>query len=384
MVVRKIESFVGKLSENYPIVTLMGPRQSGKTTLAQHLFPNHDYVSLEDPDVREEVRYDVRAFLARHKAPAIFDEIQRIPELTSYLQTIVDKEKRTGMYVLTGSHQPVLREAISQSLAGRTGIADLLPLSIAELKDAGCRKDRDRWMLDGFMPRLTNMTLEPTQFYRDYFRTYIERDARQLINLQHFEAFERFVRLLAGRVGQVLNCSSLANDTGVSVMTVKSWLKVLEASFIIFTLDPYHRNFGKRLIKAPKLYFVETGLVCYLLGISTPEQLARDPLVGNVFENMVVGDILKTRLNSGRLPGMYFFRDSQGMEVDLVLEEPDGLRPVEIKASSTFHADFAKGVQAFGKLAPEATRPTVVYAGKSLPSETGVSFLNFEDVEKNQ
>ncbi len=380
MIERKINRFVQKLSENYPIVTIMGPRQSGKTTIAQYLFPNHDYVSLEDPDVREEVRYDVRAFLARHKAPAIFDEIQRIPELTSYLQTIVDTERKTGLYILTGSHQPILRETISQSLAGRTGLVDLLPLSIEELKNSGYKKSRDQWMLEGFMPRLTKMTLGPTQFYRDYFRTYIERDARLLINLQQFEAFERFVRLLAGRAGQVLNLTTLANDTGVSATTIKSWIKVLEASFIVFTLKPYYRNFGKRLIKAPKVYFTETGLLCYLLGISTTEQLARDPLVGNIFENMVVSDVLKSRLNAGCSSDMYFFRDSQGMEVDLVLEEPDGLRPIEIKSSSTFHAEFAKGIRTFESLAPKVVRPTVVYAGKSLFNERGISFLNFEDV----
>ncbi len=380
MIERKITPFVKKLSENYPIVTMIGPRQSGKTTLARHLFPEYDYISLEDPDVREELHYDIRAFLARHAAPAIFDEVQRVPELASYLQTIVDKTQRPGMYILTGSHQPMLRETVSQSLAGRTGLVDLLPLSIAELRDAGYQKSRETWMLDGFMPRLTQVSLGPTQLYRDYFRTYIERDARSLINLQYYEAFERFIRLLAGRVGQVLNLASLANESGVSAMTIKAWLKVLEASFIIFTLKPYYKNFGKRLTKTPKVYFTETGLVAYLLGLTMPEQVARDPLMGNLFENMVVSDLLKSRLNAGRSPDMYFFRDLKGFEVDIILEEGGALQPIEIKSSSTFNVDFAKGLKTFSTIAEKVIHPTVIYSGNTLKSETETSFLNFTEI----
>ncbi len=379
MIERAITPFVMQLSQNYPIVTILGPRQSGKTTLAQHLFPHYDYVSLEDPDVRAEIDYDMRGFLARHKAPAIFDEVQRVPELASYLQTIVDRENKTGMYILTGSHQPILRETVSQSLAGRTGLVDLLPLSLAELQSAGYQRTREEWMLNGFMPRLTTMSLGPTQFYRDYFRTYIERDARKLINIQQYEAFERFIRLLAGRVGQILNLASLANDVGVSATTIKAWLSVLEASFIIFTLKPYYKNFGKRIIKTPKIYFTETGLVSYLLGLTTPEQVARDPLMGNLFENMVVSNILKSRLNAGLSPDMYFFRDRKGLEVDVLIEEGTTLRPIEIKSSSTFNADFTKGINAFRMITDNILKPTVLYSGKTLLSETDVSFINFCD-----
>lgn len=380
MIEREISPFILKLAENYPIVTVMGPRQSGKTTLVRHLFPNYEYINLEDPGVREEISFDVRGFLQRHPSPVIFDEIQRVPDLTSYLQTIVDQAQKPGMYVLTGSHQPVLRATVSQSLAGRTGIVDLLPLSVRELKGAGYEKTRDEWMFDGFMPRLTAMNISPAQLYGDYYLTYIERDAHQLINIQDSGAFERFIHLLAGRVGQAINFTSLANDVGMSVVTLKKWLSVLEASFIVFTLHPYYENFGKRLIKAPKIYFTEPGLVAYLLGIETASQIARDPLVGGMFENFVVCELLKARLNAGKRPNLYYFRDSKGMEVDVLLDEGRMLRPFEIKSSSTMNADFVKSLLKFKAIVPNVVSPTVIYAGKDLPSIEKPSFLNFENI----
>ncbi len=381
MISRSISQFVLEMAESYPIVTIIGPRQSGKTTLAKFLFPKYDYVSLEDIDVRDEARSDMRAFLARHPAPAIFDEIQRVPELANYLQTIVDERGENGMYVLTGSHQPILRATISQSLAGRTGLVDLLPLSIQELKAAGYSKTRERWMLDGFMPRVTNVKIAPYQIYRDYFRTYIERDSRQLINLQHYEAFEKFIRLLAGRVGQVLNLASLGNELGISATTLKKWLKVLEASYIIWILKPYYNNFGKRIVKSPKVYFTEIGLLTYLLGIRTEEQMVRDPLIGNIFENMVVCEILKSRLNRGESPDMYYFRDNAGLEIDVLLEEGRSLQPIEIKSGMTFHADFAKNIRKLQRVMPNLIKPQVVYAGKNIINEGDISFVNFESLK---
>ncbi|NCA83790.1 MAG: ATP-binding protein [Opitutae bacterium] len=375
---REIEAHVLKLAKMYPVVTVTGPRQSGKTTLVRLLFPSFDYVNLEIPDVRAEALGDPRGFLLRHAAPAILDEIPNAPALLSYLQAEVDEAGRKGMYVLTGSHQPELQAAVSQSLAGRTGLAELLPLSIAEWKAAGAAKGRDRWMLEGFMPRLAGGDVEAVQLYRDSFRTYVERDARQLINLRNLRAFETFVRLLAGRVGQAVSLSSLAGDVGVSAVTLREWLSVLEASYVVRTVAPYFRNFGKRLIKAPKIYFTETGLAAYLLGLRTEEQVARDPLLGSLFENMVVMEVLKARLNAGKEPDLYYFRDSQGFEVDLLLASGRALIPIEIKAAYTPGEELCKGVRRFAALAAEAARPTVIYAGRDIPSSVAPSFLHFE------
>ena len=378
LIQREIAPHLLYLAQMYPIVTVTGPRQSGKTTLVRLLFPSFDYVNLEIPDVRAEALSDPRGFLLRHAAPAILDEIQHVPALLSYLQVVVDETGRNGMYILTGSHQPELQAAITQSLAGRTGIAELLPLSISEWKAAGASKGRDLWMLQGFMPRLAGNDVAPVQLYRDYFRTYVERDARQLINLRNLRAFETFVRLLAGRVGQIINFASLAGDIGVSATTLREWLSVLEASYVVWTITPYFRNFGKRLIKSPKIYFTETGLAAYLLGLRTEDQVGRDPLLGNLFENMVVMEVLKARLNAGKDPDLYFFRDSQGFEVDLLLASGRTLVPIEIKAAYTPGDDLSKGVRRFAALTTEAVRPTVIYAGRDIPSQDAPSFLNFE------
>lgn len=378
MIRRDIGGHVLGLAKGYPVVTVTGPRQSGKTTLVRKLFPEFGYVNLEAPDIRAEALRDPRGFLLQHPAPIILDEIQHAPMLLSYIQAEVDEAQGKGMYVLTGSHQPELQAAITQSLAGRTGMAELLPLSIAEWKAAGMSKTRDQWILDGFMPRLTEGHIEATQLYRDYFRTYVERDARQLINLRDLHAFETFVRLLAGRVGQVLNLSALAGDVGVSSVTLRQWLTALEASYVVTLLRPYFRNFGKRLIKAPKVYFIETGLAAYLLGLRTVDQVGRDPLVGNLFENMVVIEALKARLNSGKDPDLYFFRDSQGLEVDLLLASARDLYPFEIKATFTPSDNLYRNVKRFSELSKVAKRPSVIYSGRTIRSETVPSFLNFE------
>ena len=381
MVQREIAPHILKLAKIYPVVTVTGPRQSGKTTLARMLFPDFEYVNLEYPDIRDEALRDPRGFLLRHPAPVIFDEIQNTPQLLSYIQGIVDEARRKGMYVLTGSHQPMLQAAVTQSLAGRTGMAELLPFSISERKSAGARKQRDEWLLEGFMPRLVDPEMAPVQLYRDYFKTYVERDARQLINIRNLHAFETFVKLLAGRVGQLVNLSALAGVVGVASTTLREWLTALEASYIIFTLKPYHRNFGKRLIKSYKVYFTEPGLAAYLLGLRTPEQVGRDPLMGNLFENMVMVDILKTLLNSGKDPDLYFFRDTHGLEVDLLLATARHLVPLEVKASYTPHADLYQNIEKFRALVgKEIKHPAVVYSGRDIPSDSEPSFINFENV----
>ncbi|HPY89986.1 MAG TPA: ATP-binding protein, partial [Lentisphaeria bacterium] len=364
----------------YPVVTITGPRQSGKTTLARATFPDLRYVSLESPDIRALAESDPRAFLQAYPAPVIFDEIQRVPQLLSYIQTMVDESGKNGQYLLIGSHQPQLSAGISQSLAGRTGLLRLLPLSIQELRQAGIILERDEYLYKGFMPRAYGTTLEQHTLYSDYFATYVDRDVRQIANLSNLSAFETFVKLLAGRCGQLLNLSSLANDIGVSSPTISSWLSILEASFLIFRLPCYYENFGKRLLKSQKLYFTEIGLVTWLLGIREPAQVARDPLFGGLFENMVVLEALKARCNVGAEPDLYFFRDSVGTEVDLLFRKaPDQLIPIEIKGAMTWNKYFAANIHKLRKLSPKFTGGFVVYSGDMTPVSNDVKYINFKD-----
>lgn len=380
MIEREITKVARRLWRKYPILTLTGPRQSGKTTLARHAFPEAEYVNLEDPEVHALAVADMREFLRRHPAPAVFDEVQYAPELLRYLQADVDATRKTAQYILTGSHQPALRSAISESLAGRTGLLELMPLTIGELRRAGIEKGRDDWIFSGFMPRLYDSALTPVELYRDYFRTYVERDVRQLANLRHLTAFETFVRLLAGRVGQLLNINALADDAGISVPTVKEWLSVMEASYVIRLLRPYFRNFGKRFVKSPKVYFTETGLAAYLVGIRDAAQVATHPLMGNLFENLVVMELLKARLNRGEEADLYFLRTSAGVEADAVIETRGRLDLYEIKAASTFHAGMAANLAKIAGFVPEVGRRTVVYAGRTLGAVGEAEIVNVADL----
>ncbi len=380
MIQRKIEKQLRSLAQMYPVVTITGPRQSGKTTLARMIFPSHQYVSLENIDVREFARQDPVGFLKNFPSPVIINEIQRVPELLSYIQTLVDDNQRSGQYILTGSHQPLLGQSVAQSLAGRTGILQLLPLSFEELTMAGVNLERDQAIYQGFMPRLYNTALDAKNLYRDYFSTYVEKDLRLLLNIKELHSFETFVKLLAGRVGQLINYSSLGNDVGVSGSTIAQWLSVLEASFIVFRLPCYYENFGKRLVKSQKLYFTEVGLVTWLLGISSPEQVWRDPLFGGLFENMVIVEALKHRMNIGEMPELYFLRDSQGLEADLIVRQHhDRLIPVEIKGGSTWNKKFCDNILKLRKLSPKFTSGYVIYSGDMTPEIDGVRFLNFKD-----
>ena len=316
----------------YPIITVIGPRQAGKTTLVRAALPDYDYVSLENPEIRQIAIDDPKAFLKQHTRKVIFDEIQRTPHLLSYLQGIVDQEANNGQFVLTGSHQLELRAAITQSLAGRTALLHLLPLSIAELDAAGIHfKSFEDYIHHGFLPRIYDQQQRPHRAYANYYQTYVERDVRQLIRIKDASLFEKFIKLLAGRTGQVINYQSLANDVGVDAKTIKQWLSILEASFVVFKLTPYFENFGKRVIKSPKYYFTDTGLLAYLLDIEKARQVTRDPLVGNLFENLVVLEALKARYNQGLTPNLYFFRDSHGNEIDLLHKSANQLIGVEIK-----------------------------------------------------
>ena len=380
MIQRTIQTQLKKLASMYPVVTITGPRQSGKTTLAKMTFPNYRYVSLENFDVRQMADIDPRGFLKNYAAPVIFDEIQRVPALLSYIQTVVDENKSSGQYILTGSHQPQLGQGVSQSLAGRTGILQLLPLSIAELASAGIVLTRDEYMVQGFMPRLYDTPLDAKNLYRDYFSTYVEKDVRMMLNIKNLGAFENFVKLLAGRVGQLVNLSSLANDAGISIPTLKEWLSVLEASFIVFQLPCYFENFGKRLVKSKKLYFTEIGLASWMLGIETPEQASRDPLFGGLFENLVIVEALKSRFNAGERPDLYFLRDSQGLEADLLFQKSyNELIPIEIKGGMTWNKDFSRNLLKLRKLSDKFTSGYVIYAGDLTPEIEGIKFLNFKD-----
>ena len=349
--------------------------------MAQMQFPNHAYANLEAPDIRMLARSDPHAFFSHFPPPVIIDEIQRVPELLSFIQVLADSSPKRGQYILTGSHQLGLQQAVAQSLAGRTALLRLLPLSISELDANRITHTRDEYIYKGFMPRLYSEKVNPTRLYRSYCQTYIERDVRQMINLRRLADFENFTRLLAGRIGQVLNLNSLSNDVGVSSTTLKEWLSVLEASHTIFRLNPYFENFGKRIIKSPKIYFTEVGLASYLLGIESPALVARDPLIGNLFENMVVIEALKARLNTGKEPELYFYRDNKGNEVDLLFRQNRRLIPIEIKSAMTFNPEFAKGIEKFRRIAPNTRKGYIVYAGDLTPELPHTSVLHFSDMK---
>jgi len=381
MIKRHIESELHKQLHEYPVVTLLGPRQAGKTTLAKMALPSYQYSNLENPETRQFATDDPKAYLAQFKSNVILDEIQRVPELISYIQTIVDERPGNGQFVLTGSHQLELRQAITQSLAGRTSILNLLPFSIAELAEANIEFDQAQdYIYQGFLPRIYDQNQRPTQAYSNYYQTYVERDVRQLINLKDFSLFEKFMNLLAGRVGQLMDYTSLANDVGVSAKTIKSWLSILEASFVIYKLNPYFENFGKRVIKSPKYYFMDVGLLTFLLGIKTPSQVSRDPLIGNLFENLIVLECLKTQFNKGKLPKLYFYRDSNGNEANLLYQKGKELVAMEIKSSSTYIPSLLKGLKRVVELSSKITAAYLIFSGDSFEFEDGIKMLKYNQV----
>jgi uncharacterized protein len=382
MITRGISEELLRSAAEYPVVTILGPRQSGKTTLARMTFPDKPYISLEDPDVRMAAETDPRGFFSQIEKGGILDEVQRLPALLSYVQGMVDQDSRRGRFILTGSHQPQLHAAISQSLAGRTAMLTLWPFSLSELRHYGPMQNPFDIIYRGCFPRLHEEGLESRRFFNSYLQTYVERDVRALIQLRDLLQFQKFLTLLAGRVGQVINLASLGNDVGASGTTIRNWLSVLQASYVVFELPPFFENVHKRVIKSPKIFFTDVGLAAFLLGIHTEEQASRDPLRGNLYENFIISDILKGALNRGIRPEVYFFRDSHGNEVDLIIRERGVLVPVEIKSGSTFSPDFLKGLERFQAFKTKRSTPgAVLYNGEHRFIVRDVSIFNPLKVE---
>jgi uncharacterized protein len=371
-----------ELCKAFPVVTITGPRQAGKTTLLKNIFPEKKYVSLEDPDIRQMAVSDPRAFLNQSESGMIIDEIQRVPELVSYIQGIVDQLQQPGYFLLSGSQQFELTQKISQSLAGRTAIMKLLPFTINEIQIVSASLSSNELLYKGLYPRLYNTPpMHPSRYYNSYLQTYIERDLRELLNVKDLHQFELFVRLCAGRTGQIFVASNLANEVGVSVPTIQSWLSILETSYIIYLLQPYHTNINKRLIKSPKIYFYDTGLAAFLTGINSVEQLPAHPLRGALFENLVVLEVLKKKYNSFRNIQLCFYRDSNQNEVDLLLDNGISIDAIEIKSSETFDKTFQKGLNYIRQLLPEKIKNTIIcYAGQTESVVNENKLVNYKNL----
>jgi len=372
-------------AKKMPAIALTGPRQSGKTTLLKMAFPKYDYVNLEHPPSRALAISDPEQFLSQYSKGLIIDEVQRAPELFSYLQVVIDKKKQMGRYILSGSQNFALLENISQSLAGRVALFNLLPFSYKEMTAGKLKiKNIDQLIFKGSYPAIYDRKMNPSLYYSSYINTYVERDVRQLVNVQSLSLFESFVKLLAGRAGQLLNLSEIGNALGIDHKTVKKWLSVLETSFIIYLLKPYHANFNKRIVKTPKLYFYDTGLVSNLLGIDDEKQLSNHWAKGALFENFVINELMKERINKGVKPQFFFWRDSQGKEVDLLIQEKGKILAIEIKAAKTYNPAFLNGLIYYSSLS-KIKRPEsyLIYTGSiELKTSNGklVNWMNISDV----
>ncbi|HQT82217.1 ATP-binding protein [Ferrovum sp. PN-J185] len=362
---RNASKTIERLTKGFPIIAITGPRQSGKTTLARHQFPDKPYISLENPDEREFATNDPKRFLARFPKGAVLDEIQRCPSLFSWLQGIVDQQMIPGQFILTGSSQFELLSSINQSLAGRVGKVELLTLSLSELKAAHCMPATlDQLILKGTYPALYSREIEPTDWYSNYVATYVERDVRQLINVKNLNQFQRFLKLCAARSGQLLNLTSLGNDCGISSHTAQEWISVLEASYIVKRIMPFHSNFGKRLIKAPKLYFLDTGLASWLLNITTSDILSVHPFRGALFESMVVAEMIKHQFNHGSRLHLSFWRDNSGTEIDIIDEQENPIKAVEIKSGATFTTEWVHSLIKLNRLLNNpSVQLKVIYGG---------------------
>lgn len=383
-IARSLSDVLHARASEYPIVAITGPRQSGKTTLARATFPDRPYVSLEDLDQRQFAQEDPRGFLGRFRGGAILDEVQRTPDLFSYLQSEVDDNPAPGRFVLTGSHRFGLLTGISQSLAGRAAMFSLLPFSLGELAATDLAPDSlNHLLFGGLYPPVHDRRLDPGPWYANYNRTYVERDVRQLVNVRDLTTFQRFVALCAGRSGQLLNLSALASDAGVSHTTARGWLSILEAGYIVHLVKPHHANFNKRLVKTPKLYFIDTGLACRLLGLEEADQLDSHPLRGALFETWVAGELLKSRLNRGLESSLFFWRDRAGHEVDFILDTPAGLMPIEVKAGMTIASDALKPLRWWEEQATTTTLPgALIYGGEDCFSRQGTTVAGWQHIDQ--
>ncbi|MEZ3576532.1 MAG: ATP-binding protein [Muribaculaceae bacterium] len=377
---RAMADAIVEASRYFSVVTLTGPRQSGKSTLLRHLFKDTPYFSMEDLDIRQAVKLDPKGFLSQFQNGVIIDEVQHVPELLSYIQGIVDLNPGRKFF-LTGSSQFALLHTVTQSLAGRSAVFELLPLSLAEISTLDADLSTDNLMYNGFYPAIWSGKNMPKYLYPNYVKTYIERDVRDVLSIRNLDVFQRFVKLCAARIGSIFNASELSNELGVAVNTINSWISVLQASYLIYLLPPFYTNTRKRLTKSPKIYFTDCGLAAYLLDIDSPQTLNRDKMRGHLFENMVIMNFLKKAYNDGKNGGLYFYRDSNGNEVDLLIKNGSGYDCYEIKSASTFHADFLKGLKSFESTFPDLTRQkALIYSGDKLPDLNGISIVNYRQI----
>jgi len=373
---RSSQSLLFQALTHYPVVVVTGPRQAGKSTLIRESLPDWQMLSLEDIDLRSFAKADPRGFLKLYPAPLIIDEVQRVPELLSYIQTAVDSSGQMGQYVLSGSQQFSLLAGITQSLAGRASLIELHPLRLKELQDGGINKiSLDQLLLQGGYPAIHARKLDPTRYYADYVGSYIERDVRSLSAVQDLGNFQRFMRLCAARTGQILNLNSLANDCGISHPTAQAWMNLLEASYVVRRIAPYYRNFGKRLVKAPKLYFLDTGLCAWLLGITSAQQMSSHYARGALFETWVVTEALKWRAVRGDKQPLYFWRDNIGNEIDLLLEQDGGLTLVEVKSGQTFQSEWLRNLDTVKRHLDEPTRRALIYGGDAPQTRTDIAVV---------
>jgi predicted AAA+ superfamily ATPase len=381
---RDLEKKLPKIAKSFKVLALIGPRQSGKTTLVRAAFDQHAFVSLEDLDIRNYATADPRGFLAQYhyKTGVILDEIQYVPELLNYIKTIVDEEKKPGRFILTGSQNFFINQSLSQTLAGRVALLTLLPLSIHELSANQLLPEKlDTLLINGCYPSIYAENPPLDLWYASYIKTYLERDVRDLKNITDLGLFQKFIRLCAGRIGQLVNLSSLAADAGVSINTVKSWLTLLEASFLIFQLKPHHKNFGKRLMQSPKIYFYDTGFACSLLGITTAEHLALHYLRGGLFENFVIAELYKKYVHQAQEPHLFFWRDKTGHEIDCLIEQGANLYPVEIKSGQTINTDFFNGLNFYNSLSKNnPQKGFIVYGGSEKQSRTAGNVVSWRMV----
>jgi predicted AAA+ superfamily ATPase len=380
MIKRDISDKVLQYSKQYPVVIITGPRQSGKTTLCKMLFPDKPYLSLEDPDNRYYAQTDPRGFLSQFPKGAVLDEIQRIPDLFSYIQTIVDDRNLEGMFILTGSQQFELMEKVTQSLAGRAALVRLLPFSMKEIARLSDISSIEELLYAGSYPRIHDKKLNPTEALAFYINTYVERDVRNILNITDLSTFETFLRMCAGRTGQLLNLSSLGIECGVSHNTIKRWLTVLEASYIIKLLQPYYKNLNKRLVKTPKLFFLDTGLASYLLGIREPDHLISHPLRGALFETFVLDELLKKSYNTGSHDNFYFFRDHKGYEVDILLDKGQYCDIIEVKSGKTVVSDFFKNLNFFNKIYNNVKNQYIIYGGDQSRVQNNTRIIPWRDI----